>query len=274
MKGIASFCLAVLTAGPALAQVQTVGHEAETPASGAWVLGDDDRLFLITSQASNMAPMSFRVGTVDQLQTVQGVGSGYYADVFADFAPTRWLQVGLTMNYGNIGDPATQNLPAPTAYAKVQFLRQQTAGVNMAAVVNVKKIGFQAPTDLHPNDGEVEAQLLVDKRMGDVAFAANGVFGKSFSVPDSDAELKLSAGYYLRRNLMIGLDSIVRYDTSFDGGPADGTRYWEFTGGAVITWKVWNFTLSALGGLVAPMHAPLGTPGLGPTAMVQIAYTP
>jgi hypothetical protein len=268
---------------PAFAQVQSVSTSEPSP-SGAWNLRSSDKIFLITSQADTMAPMTFRVGTVDQLQTVQagagngwgsGTGwSGYYADVFADFAPLSWLQVGLTMKYGTIGDPATLNLPAPTAYVKAQFLRQATSGVNLAAAVNVKKIGFSRPTDTNPNDGEIEAQLLVDKRIGQLTFAANGIFGKSFSAPDSDSELKLSAGYFLLNNLVVGLDCITRYDTSFDGGPKDGTRYVEFTGGAMVTWKVGNFALSALAGIAAPMHTPLGYVGLGPTGMLQIAYAP
>jgi hypothetical protein len=91
-------------------------------ASSAWTLSSSDRIFLISAQADTMAPMSFRVGTVDQLQTVQaganngwgsGQGfSGYYADFFADFAPLSWLQLGLTMNYGTVGDPATLNIAA------------------------------------------------------------------------------------------------------------------------------------------------------------------
>jgi hypothetical protein len=274
---------ALLPFALATAQVQSV-NASEPSVSGEWTLRGSDKIFLISSQAETMAPMTFRVGTVDQLQTVQAGGgkgwgagtgwSGYYADVFADFAPLSWLQVGLTMNYGTIGDPATINLPAPTAYVKAQFLRQASAGVNMAAAVNVKKIGFSRPASTNPNDGEIEAQLLLDKRIGQLTFAANGVFGKSFSAPDSDAEFKLSAGYFLLHNLLVGLDCITRYDTSFDGGPKDGTRYVEFTGGAVVTWKVGSFALSALGGVAAPMHTPVGYVGLGPTAMIQIAYSP
>jgi len=276
------FTLALTLALPALAQEQdpvVTGHISTT-----WTLSNSDRIFLISTIADTMQPMTFRIGTVDQLQTVQaGAGngwgsgqgfSGYYADVFADFAPLSWLQVGLTMNYATVGDPATLNIPAPTAYAKAQFLRQDWAGVNMAFAVNLKKIGFSRPTDDHPNDGEVEGQLDVDKRIGRLLLVANGVFGKSFSVPDSDAELKLSAGYFLLQNLVVGLDTISRYDTSFDGGPQDGTRYWEFTGGAMATWKVWNLGLSLLAGVASPMHTPLGTPGVGPTAMVQVALLP
>src|SRR5262249_1241051 len=69
-------------------------------------------------------------------------------------------------------------------------------------------------------------------------------------------------------------DSITRIDTSFDGGPHDGTRYVELSGGGMITWKVWNVALSALGGVAAPMHAPLGSTGVGPMGMAQAEYTP
>jgi hypothetical protein len=274
--------MAVAVSLPAFAQEpgdDLVAHRV----SNDWTLSKSDRIFLISTQADTIEPMTFRIGTVDQLQTVQaGAGngwgsgqgfSGYYSDVFADFAPLPWLQLGLTMNYATVGDPATLNIPAPTAYVKAQFLREDRAGVNMAFAVNLKKIGFSRPTDDHPNDGEIEGQLDVDKRIGKVLLVVNGVFGKSFSVPDSDAELKLSAGYYVLHNLVIGFDSISRYDTSFDGGPQDGTRYWELTGGAMATWKVWKIGLSLLAGVASPMHTPLGTSGVGPTGMVQVSIT-
>jgi len=276
--------VAVLTCSQ-LGWAQEIGAQDITKreSTGAWTLQSSDRLFLISQQAATMAPMSFRVGTVDQLQTVQaGAGNGwgtgqgftgYYTDVFAEFAPTNWLQVGATMNYGTLGDPATVNLPAPTGYVKAQFLRQETSGVNLAAAVNVKKIGFSRPTDTNPNAGELEAWFLADRKVGRVVLAANAVYGHSFSAPDSDAELKLSAGYYLRKNLVVGFDSMARYDTSSDGGPKDGTRYMEFTGGGMMTWKIQDFTLSGLAGMAAPMHTPLRTPGIGPTAMIQLGYT-
>jgi hypothetical protein len=271
-------------AAPALAQEATADiNVSKMDPSPSWNLSESDKIFLITSQADTMKPMTFRVGTIDQLQTVQaGAGSGrgsgtgftgYDTDVFADFALTSWLQVGLTMNYGSLGDPATVNLPAPTGYVKVQYLRQETAGVNAAVAVNAKKIGFSRPMGTNPNDGELEAQFMFDKRIGKVMLSANGVFGKSFSAPDSDTELKLAAGYSVFRNLVVGVDSITRYDTSFDGGPHDGTRYWEFTGGAMTTLKVADFGVSALAGVVAPMHVPLGNPGIGPTVMIQLTYT-
>ncbi|MHB8421122.1 MAG: hypothetical protein ACYDCL_23890 [Myxococcales bacterium] len=272
MAKLTLLTVALGLAAPALAQVETdLGREVAGPS--AWTLRDSDRVFIIASQAQTMAPLSFRAGTLDQMQAVRGVGTGYQTEVFADFSPLSWLQLGVTMDYSTLGDPATQNLLAPAAYAQAQFLHQERSGVDMAASVNLKRYGFSSPTADHPNDGEVEAQLLVNRSFGRLLLTANGVFGKSFNVPDSDAELKLAAGYRLRRNLLVGLDSLTRYDTSFDGGPMDGTRYWEFTGGPMATWKVWDFTLSALAGIAAPMHAPVGAPGVGPTGMIQIAYS-
>ncbi len=263
----------VFAAAPALADV-----EASVVAPGVdrgWTLQESDRIFLLADQADTMAPMSFRVGTLDQFQTVQSAGSGFLTDVYADFAPLSWLQVGLTINYGNIGDPALQDVLAPTLYAKAQFLRQATAGVNVAAEVNFKKVGFGSVTNAHPNAGEFEGMLLVDRRIGHLALTLDGVLGKSVNVPDSDAELKLGAGYYLLANLLLGVDFLGRYDTSFDGGPQDGTRYWELTTGPMATWKISDLTLSGLVGLTAPMHTPgpsLTGPGVGPVGIVQLAY--
>jgi hypothetical protein len=267
----------LLLIGVALASRPAIADDAihTSIEDSGWRLENTDRVYMISMQADTMALMTFRIGTIDQLQTVQSLGGGYSADAYADFAPTRWLQLGATINYGTIGDPALQNIIAPTVYAKAQFLRQETSGVNMAAGVNLKKIGFQSPDTVHPNDGEIEGQVFLDKRIGNVFLTANAVFGKSFSVPDSDAEVKLSGGYLLRRNLLVGVDSITRYDTSFDGGPKDGTRYWEFTGGAIASWKVARLLFSGLVGIAAPFHTPapgVGGAGVGPVGMLQVGY--
>lgn len=274
----AALCLPLISL-PALAQaLEQAGESLSATADRSpWSLRDSDRVFLIATQADTLPAMSFRVGTVDQLQAVQGLGlgDGFDADVFADFAPLSWLQVGLTINYGTLGDPSTQDVVAPTAYIKAQLLRAETSGVNLAAEVQYKKYGFGRPTDLHANDGEFEGMILLDRRFGRVASTFNAVFGKSTNVPDSDAEVKLGAGYYVLNNVLCGVDVLGRYDTSFDGGPKDGTRNWELTGGPMVTWKLDAVTLGVLAGVAAPMHAPtLATRsnGIGPTALAQASY--
>ena len=82
--------------------------------------------------------------------------------------------------------------------------------------VFLKKIGFSRPTDRNPNAGEVEGQLLLDRHWGSFVLAANGVFGKSLTAPDSDDEVKLTADHNLLRHLLNGLDSINRLRTTID----------------------------------------------------------
>ncbi len=273
MSARTSTVIALLTAAsPAAAQVQ-VDLSRSGPAE-SWTLQESDRLFLISRQAATMAPMTFRVGTVDSLQAVQALGSGFDAEVFGDLALLSWLQLGVSVDYGDVGDPSVQGLVAPAVYAQAQILRQATAGLDLAGAVNFKKYGFSSPTADRPNDGEVEGQVLLDRRWRRISLTANGVFGKSISVPDSDAEVKLGTGYYLLQNLLVGLDGIGRYDTSFDGGPQDGTRYWEVTGGPMLTWKISNVTVSGLAGVSAPMHAPAVGATVGPIGMVQLGYSP
>jgi hypothetical protein len=258
--------------------------EAPPPPSDAWILRNSDRLFAITSQAEVMPRLHFRFGTVDQFQSVDagpksGWGtaagfSGYATNYFAEFSPTNWLQLGASIYYGTLGDPATVRQFGPSGYIKAQFLRQSEHGVNMAVAFNAKKIGFQRTTDQYPNGGELEGQILIDRHWGPAVLAFNGVFGKSFTAPDSDAEAKLSFGYHVLDNLLLGVDSNTRFDTSFDGGPKDGSRYVEFSGGGLVTWKVWRIAISGLGGVSAPMHTPLGVSGVGPMGMLQAVYTP
>jgi hypothetical protein len=288
MRNIASLssvtlATSLLVTRLAFAQTADAPETAPVP-SGAWNLRNSDRVFLIGSQAEVMPRLTLRFGTVALLQSVAaGTGngwgsaagfSGYTTDYFAEFSATSWLQLGASINYGTVGDPATIKQFGPAGYVKAQFLRQSVHGVNMAVAVSVKKIGFARVSDKLPNGGEMEGQVLVDRHWGNLVFALNGVFGKSFTAPDSDAEAKVSLGYRVLDNLLLGIDSITRFDTSFDGGPRDGTRYVEFSGGGMVTWKVWNVGLSALGGVSAPMHTPLGVTGLGPMGMLQAVYTP
>jgi hypothetical protein len=42
----------------------------------------------------------------------------------------------------------------------------------------------------------------------------------------------------------------------------------------MATLKLGDFGISALAGMAAPMHTPVGTPGLGPTGMLQLTYNP
>jgi hypothetical protein len=278
------FLLGLLSVAKTAAAESADVAEREAPPSGAWHLANSDRIFLISSQAEVMPRLAFRFGTLDQLQSIQaGAGngwgssagfSGYTTGYFAELAATTWLQLGASIAYGTVGDPATVRTFGPSGYVKAQFLRQSAHGVNMAVAINVKKIGFRSVSDQAPNGGELEGQILLDRHWGNVVLALNGVFGKSFTAPDSDAEAKVSLGYHVLDSLLIGVDSITRFDTSFDGGPHDGTRYVELSGGGMITWKVWRIGLSALGGAAAPMHTPLGVPGIGPMGMVQAVYTP
>jgi hypothetical protein len=288
MRTQSSLSFVALAAGLLVTRIASAqpADAPEAPATppGAWNLRNSDRVFLIGSEAEVMPRLTLRFGTVALLQSINaGPGngwgsragfSGYATDYFAEFSATSWLQLGASINYGTVGDPATIKQFAPAGYVKAQFLRQSEHGVTMAVAVSVKKIGFARVSDTLPNGGEIEGQVLLDRHWGNLVFALNGVFGKSFTAADSDAEAKVSLGYKVLENLLLGIDSITRFDTSFDGGPHDGTRYLELSGGGMVTWKVWRVGLSALGGVSAPMHTPLGVSGVGPMGMLQAVYTP
>ena len=250
--------LAVGISAAASAQLRG-GVEYDAPSEGS-VLRQSDRIFPITQTADTMPTMSGRVGTVDQLETLQGSGGGFAADVFGELAPLSWLTLGATANYGTFGDVANQ--VSPTAYLRGQFLSALRAGVDAAAELQYKKQGFNGA------DGEIESMLLVSRQLGRLSLAFNGVYGKSYTAPDADAEAKLALGYDLLPNLMVGADSLSRLDVSLDGGPRTGTRPWELTAGPTIALKLGHFTANALVGAYAPMYLP----GWGETAMLTLAY--
>ncbi|MHB1846704.1 MAG: hypothetical protein ACYCWW_17935, partial [Deltaproteobacteria bacterium] len=199
MRRLALLCLA-LAPGVARAQLRgQVATDAQTPVAG---FQESDRFFPITQTAATMPTMGARVGTVDQLETLQGRGNGFAADVFGELAPLSWLTVGATANYSNFGDSSLEL--SPTAYARGQFLRASSAGVDAAGEVQYKQQGFNGA------NGELEASVLLSRRLGRLELAANAVYGKSYSAPDADAEGKLGFGYDLLPNLILGADSLTR----------------------------------------------------------------
>jgi hypothetical protein len=260
--------LVSLVSSPAFAQAvgEMVHARGEAP-DGAGVLEDGDRLFLIAEQASTQAPGSLRLGTREQLEAVQGTGNGFLADVYADFAPTSWLTLGATGSYG-AQDRGGSNEVSPTAYVKAQLLRQDQTGVNVAAEVQYKQVGF-SPFE-GDGEAELEGMLLADRRFGRVAVTADGVFGASLKGAERDAELKAAVGYYVGSNLLVGVDGLARLDlTPSDRQPAVGRSY-ELVGGPMATLKLDRLTLAALVGASAPMH--VGTPGVGGVGMVHVGY--
>jgi len=255
-----------LASSPALAQAvgEMVHARGEAP-DGAWVLDDGDRVFLIGEQAATQAPGSLRLGTREQLEAVRGSGNGFLADAYADFAPLGWLTVGATASYG-AQDRGGTNEVSPTAYAKAQFLRQEQAGVNLAAEVQYKQVGF-SPFE-GDGEAELEGMLLADRRFGRVAVTANAVFGASLKGAERDAELKAAVGYYARENLLVGVDALARVDLTPAGQQAAIGRSYEVVGGPMATLKLDRVTLAALVGASAPMHAS-GTGGVG---MLHVGY--
>jgi len=257
-----------LFGSPALAQVVGEGLHARGEAPDtSWVLDDSDRLFLISEQGATPAAGTLRLGTREQAEAVRGSGNGFLADIYADFAPLRWLTVGATASYG-AQDRGGSNEVSPTAYVKAQFLREQDSGFNLAAELQYKQVGF-SPFE-GDGEAELEGMLLADRRFGRLAVTANAVFGTSLKASERDAELKAAVGYYARSNLLVGLDGIARVDlTPKSDQPALGRSY-ELVGGPMATLKLDKLTLALLAGVSAPMH--VGGTGVGAIGMAHVGY--
>ncbi len=252
---------------PALGGEDVGVRVREEAPGGEWALEQSDRVFLVTWQAATQAPMSFRVGTQDQLQTVQGHGSGFLADVYADFAPLSWVTVGATASYGS-QDQLGNNEVSPTAYVKAQVLRSEDVGVNLAAAVQYKQVGF-SPFE-GDGEAEVEGMLLADRRLGRLALSANAVFGASLKGSERDAELKAAAGWYVAPNVIVGVDGLARYDLTPSGEQPAVGRSFELVGGPMATLKLDRLTFGLLAGVSAPMH--VAAPGVGAMGMLQVGY--
>jgi hypothetical protein len=268
MRALTVLALALCSATALAEEGAVIRARGEGP-TGEWTLGASDRVFLLTEPAATQAPMSFRVGTLDQLATVQGGGSGFYADVFADFAPLTWLTVGGAFAYGNVGERQGERQLAPTVYAKAQLLRQGDGVADVAAQLRYKQLGLGSGEG--QAEGELEAALLVQRRVGRLGVSLNAVYGGDFEGKEADAELRGGAGFSVLPNLVVGVDVLGRYELR--RGPLQVTtgRSWELTGGPMGALRLDQLTISILAGVTAPMH--VASPGVGFAGLLQLGYS-
>jgi hypothetical protein len=147
----------------------------------------------------------------------------------------------------------------PTARLRYQFLSQKDVGIDMAAGVRAKTIGF------HPNNGEVEFLLAAGRSFGNFDVLVNGVFGiETGGGGGKDLEVKSFAGYrFGESGLRAGLDGRLQAEVGDDeraSVPKVG-RDFDLTVGPAASFLVTpQFQLQALVGLSAPKKTDLWSP--------------
>jgi hypothetical protein len=154
----------------------------------------------------------------------------------------------------------------PTARLRYQFLTQASAGVDMAAGVRVKTIGFR------PDHGEVEFLLAAGRSFGSFDLILNGVFGVESQGGGKDLEVKSFAGYrFGETGIRAGVDGRLQSevgDSEVQNAPRVG-REFELTLGPAASWLLTpQLQLQALVGVSAPRR----TDAWAPIAVVGAAF--
>lgn len=141
----------------------------------------------------------------------------------------------------------------PSARVRYQLLDQQQAGVDLAAGVRFKTVGF------HPDKGELEFIVAAGRRVGQFDLVLNGVFGvETGGESGKDLEVKAFGGYRFGDAVRAGLDFALKAeveDEAANAAPKFG-RDFDLITGPAISWMVLrNVQLQALAGVAAPKRS-------------------
>jgi hypothetical protein len=152
----------------------------------------------------------------------------------------------------------------PALRVRYQFLSQALHGIDLAAGVRYKSVGFD------PRNGELEVLLAGGHRFGRLGTVLNVVGGTELGGPGLDVEVKALVDYRLLENLRVGLDARLQAEVhDEEGWKAPGfADDIAVVGGAVLGW----FPISALQLqlLVGATH-PRGLT-VGPTARLLASF--
>jgi hypothetical protein len=138
----------------------------------------------------------------------------------------------------------------PAARVRYQVLNQASHGLDAAAGVRFKTVGF------HPDQGEVEFILAAGRRFGHFELVLNGVFGvETGGESGKDIEAKAFAGWRFNEAVRAGLDGRIQAEVSDQKvpvTPATGREY-DLTAGPAVSWMVaQNIQVQALVGVAQP----------------------
>lgn len=236
------------TGGTARAQVETDGdgEPAKRPPAAGEAVG-----------AGAFAPysMSARSDTQQALGFFQGgYDSARQSAVFQAAAEVRvWGRLSLRGGGTYLG-PAGQL--RPDVALKVDALRQEVSGVDLAAAVGYEAQGF----NLTP---AVVARAAVGRTVKGTRLTANVGYAAGTREGERYGDLRLAAVQRVTRDVHLGVDSRFRIDLERDGAEPAGEPEWELNAGPVAALSLGRFVLSAGGGASAVKYRLVGTRNVG-----------
>jgi len=155
----------------------------------------------------------------------------------------------------------------PSARVRYQILGQEKFGVDLAAGVRFKTIGF------HPDRGEVEFLIAAGRKFGAIELVLNGVFGvETGGANGKDIEVKAFGGYRFNDKIRAGIDSRFQTEIEDEGAvakPPGAPRDFDLTAGPAVSWDITRqLNLQALVGVFMPKKTNVTSPG----GVIQLAF--
>jgi hypothetical protein len=132
----------------------------------------------------------------------------------------------------------------PDVAIKVDVLRQELHGVDVAAVAGYEAQGF----NLIP---AVVARAAIGRTLDRTRVTANVGYGIGTRAGERFGDLRMAAMQRLPRDLHLGLDSRFRIDLERDADEPAGEPEWELAAGPMVALPMGRFVLSAAGGATA-----------------------
>ncbi len=237
-----SLPLSILLASAALAEEPPAPSHPE----------NHDRMFPL-SESAGTNPTFFHSETSGRASSANS--SALRLGQRVEVVPLRHLsfRAGVDWTVGAVFTPEVQ--------AKYQFLEQGEHGVDLAAGLRYKAIGF------NPKGSEVEAFLAVGREFGDFLGTANVVAGTGGA--DMDVEGHLGLGYRPTSDLLVGLNSRLKVAFEPGGDRVEPGRPFELITGGVVGYSRGVFEASLLGGYYMPRF----TYATGPIGMLTVGLS-
>ena len=155
----------------------------------------------------------------------------------------------------------------PSARVRYQILGQEKFGLDLAAGVRFKTVGF------HPDKGEVEFLIAAGRKFGHIELVLNGVFGvETGGESGKDIEVKAFGGYRFNDSIRAGLDGRLQAELEDEGAapkPPGAPRDFDLTAGPALSWDITKqLNLQALVGVFMPKKTNVTSPG----GVIQLAF--
>jgi hypothetical protein len=199
--------------------------------------------------------MSARSDTQRALAVFQGgYDSGLNASVFRAAAEVQlWGRLSVRGGGSYLG-PSGQL--QPDVSLKVDALRQESHGVDVAAAVGYEAQGF----NLTP---AVVARAAVGRTLDHTRLTANIGYGAGTRDGERYGDLRFAAMQRIARDVHLGLDSRFRIDLDRDSDEPAGEPDWEANAGPVAAVSLGRFVLTGGAGASAVKYRLVSTRGVG-----------